>query len=93
MKNDPKNSLLWIRNRLQTKFEDDQVIIHELDNIIHNYLFIKRVIPVNEVEKICKKYYADWDLGKSELSFGMSEDDKQQVKTFMISLIKDFMNI
>lgn len=93
MKTDPKHSLLWIRNRLKNKFHDDQLVINELDNIINNYLLVKKVIPINNIEQICKKYYADWDLEKSELSFGMDESDKVNVRTFVINLLKDLVKI
>ena len=93
MKTDPKNSLLWIRNRLQNKFHDDQLVIDELDSIINNYLLVKKIIPIQDIEKICKKYYADWDFEKSELSFGMDDTDKVNVRTFIINLLKDLVSI
>lgn len=93
MKNDPKSSLLWIRNRLKNKYHDDQFVIDEIDSVIENYLLIKKIILLEDIDKICKKYYADWEFEKCELNFGMDNNDKAKIREFMINLLKDLVKI
>ena len=44
------------------------------------------------IEMICKKYHADWDFDKSELSFGHSEESRNAIKIYAKNLIKDYIN-
>lgn len=85
--------LKWLLNRLKYKYHENDI---ETINYINNILDHKHIIPtdINNIiiEKICKKYHADWDFEKSELSFGHSEESKNEIRCYIRNVIKDYIN-
>ncbi len=55
------------------------------------YKDIDITIDTAIIEKLCRKYHADWDFDESELSFGHSDESRNQIRSHMKNIIKDYM--
>ena len=92
-KNKDNVFLQWLLNRLTYKHnEQDIEVINILGSIINDRHIISNNIDDSIIEMICKKYHADWDFDKSELSFGHSEESRNAIKIYAKNLIKDYIN-
>jgi hypothetical protein len=90
--NASKVFLEWLSNRLIFKYhEKDAEIIDGIKNIINNKQIIDITIDTAIIEKLCRKYHADWDFDESELSFGHSDESRNQIRSHMKNIIKDYM--
>jgi hypothetical protein len=91
--NNSKIFLEWLTNRLIYKHhEDDAETIENITNIVQNKYIIDKNIDLLVVEKICRKYHADWDFEESELNFGHSDESRNGIRSYTQNIIKDYIN-
>lgn len=88
-----KAFLKWLSNRLIYKYQEkDKDILDKIQIIIKYKHIINTDIDDTILEKICKKYHADWEFEESELNFGHSDESRQEIKNYTKNIIKDYIN-
>jgi hypothetical protein len=88
-----KAFLQWLTNRLIYKYQEkDNQVLDRIQTLIKCKHIIDTIIDDKIVEKICKKYHADWSFDDSELNFGHSDESREQIRSHTKNIIKDYIN-
>lgn len=86
----PSNFLGWLFNRLKFKYHEDETILYQIKDIYSNYILFPKKIPIDIIDKICKKHYPDFDIDKTpDLNIGYTNNERLQIKQFIVSVIED----
>lgn len=89
--NNTNNFLTLLCSRLKYKYSEDNIILYKLEQIRDNYLLLPKKIEVDMLDKICKKFYFDFDMEKSEdMKLGYTEDERSRIRVMMLNIIKEF---
>lgn len=83
--------LSWFYNRVSTKHQESTIIVDRLKNIIiNNRKAIKRTPSPEFIEKMCEKYYPDFNMDKdSDLNWGYTAKEKESIRVFIKNLYID----
>lgn len=85
------NFLNLLSSRLKHKYSEEDIIIYKLDEIKNNFILLPKKIDIQTLDKICKKFYFDFDMEKSEdMKMGYTEEERSRIRVMMINIIKEF---
>jgi len=85
----PKQFLVWIKNRLFIKHKEIDPVIKDIDFLLANYSFIKNEISDEIIDKICRQHYADFDMNQCELNIGYSDEQRNSLRSFIRCVIEE----
>lgn len=88
MIHNPDTIIHWLQQRLKFKHRDT-VASSQLDAIRSDYRFFPKSIPVDLVNKLCHKYYPDFDIDRiSDMNIGYTEKERMQIKNLIMDIIE-----
>lgn len=82
------NFLHWLYLRLKFKYKEEQYILSQYEKILNDTRLIKKSIPINFIDKICKEHFIDFDIEKiPDLNMGFTEEERSKLRNFAIDLL------
>lgn len=82
------NFLHWMYLRLKFKYKEDDDILSQYEKILTSTKLIKKTIPINFIDKVCKEHFVDFDLDKiPDLNMGYTEEERARMRNFAIDLL------
>lgn len=82
------NFLHWLYLRLKFKYKEEADILSQYEKILNDTRLIKKSIPINFIDKICKEHFIDFDMEKvPDLNMGFTEDERSKIRNFAIDLL------
>jgi len=83
--------LSWFYNRVGTKHQESTIIVNRLKNIFtNNRKAIKRIPSPEFIEKMCEKYYPDFNMDKADdLKWGYTTKERESIRAFIKNLYMD----
>lgn len=85
-KNEPVKFLSWLYHRLNNKYNEEEVVLARLADIIHNYQIINQSINSKYIDEMCKKHFVQFDLDDG---YGFDNQFKNQLRYLIIDMIAD----
>lgn len=85
-KNEPVKFLSWLYHRLNNKYNEEDIVLARLADIIHNYQIINQSVSMKYIDEICKKHFVQFDLDDE---FGFNDKFKNQIRYLLIDVIAD----
>lgn len=91
MKIKDKEFLIWFFKRLVYKHDENNDIVQKLNNFLSQNIMIPKQIDIKIIDKVCKKFYPDFDIEKApDLSYiGWSEKERDNTRLLIIETIKE----
>lgn len=86
-KNKPYDFLNWLYFRLKNKYNEDDIILNRVADIIHNYKLINSSIDIETIDKLCKNVYPHFDLDLGGLN-GFDNESRNKLRLLVISTIE-----
>lgn len=86
-KNSSVDFLLWLRNRLKNRYDEEECVIDSLDMIIRTKKIVNKSIDVRLVESICEKLWPGFVPETSEF-FGSVDKYSEQEKNDIRALVQ-----
>lgn len=87
------NFLDWLYQRLKFKYREDESILEQINCISKEYKLLPKKIPVDLINKICKKHYPDFDIEKTpDLNIGYTNTERLQIQNLVLDIISDTTN-
>lgn len=78
--------------RLKHKYKENVIIINKIDQIKDKFILLPKQINIDTLDKICKKFYFDFDMEKStDINLGYTEDEKNKIRTMIIGILYEFI--
>lgn len=90
---EPQQFLTWIKNRLLYKYQETEPVLDQIDQFLSDYSFIKTNISDEMIDRLCKKYYADFEMDNCDINIGYSETQRDKLREFMRSVLEDYKNL
>lgn len=88
-----KEFLVWLLNRLQRKYSEDQEILDKIQHLISHKKIVDERISVDFINNVCNKYYPGFHFDKQEdISIGYSDQEKKEIYSLISSVIIDTIN-
>jgi len=82
------NFLHWLYLRLKFKYKEEADILSQYEKILNDTRLIKKSIPINFIDKICKEHFIDFDMEKvPDLNMGFTEEERSKIRNFAIDLL------
>lgn len=85
-KNEPVKFLSWLYYRLKNKYNEEDIVLARIADIIHNYQIINQSINMKYVDSMCKKHFIQFDLDEG---FGFEPEFMNQLRYLIIDVISD----
>jgi hypothetical protein len=80
--------LHWLYLRLKFKYKEEADILSQYEKLLTDTRLIKKSIPINFIDKICKEHFIDFDLEKiPDLNMGYTEEERSKIRNFAIDLL------
>lgn len=87
---EPQRFLHWLTNRLKFKYKEDDSVLIQINNLLDNYQIFPKKISLEIIDKICKKYYPDFEMEKvPEMNIGYTTSERVQIRNFVIGIIQE----
>jgi hypothetical protein len=78
-------------SRLKHRYNENEKILSKLESIKDDYLFLPKKIELDVLDKICKKFYFDFDMEKSlDLKLGYTEEERSRIRIMVFNIAKEF---
>jgi hypothetical protein len=88
-KNEPVKFLNWLYHRLKNKYNEEEIVLARIADIIHNYNFIQSKFDIDFAEKLCKKHFVEYELSSDDDScYGFNDNLKLRLVNLVIDTIK-----
>jgi hypothetical protein len=88
-----KEFLVWLLNRLERKYSEDEEVLDKIRYIISNKKILDERISVDFINNVCNKYYPGFSFEKTEdLSLGYTNHEKKEIYSLVSSIIIDTIN-
>ena len=86
-----KEFLIWFFNRCKFKLGVEEHILNKLYALFKNNHIVPKKISSVQLDDMCKKYYADFDMEKSEdINWGYTDDERNKIRKFILGILSDF---
>jgi hypothetical protein len=85
-----KDFLVWLRNRLNNKYNEDQLVLDSLNNIIRYKQIVSSKIDLGVVNKICNKFWPNFDGNNTSDIVGLqeySEKEKTEIRNMVMNIL------
>ena len=82
-----KPYLLWLKKRLENKYQESNKILETIDFIVDDHTILPKIIPQHHIDEICRQHYTDFDMSPCELNLGYTEAQRQDIRIFINSII------
>lgn len=82
--------LLWLRNRLENRYNEERSVIESLNMIIRTKKIVNKAIDVRLVESICEKLWPGFIPETSEF-FGSVDRYSEQEKNDIRALVQKIL--
>ena len=87
----PKDFLSLLASRLKHKYKESEEILSKLNNIQSEYTIIPKKIDITTIDKICKKFYYDFDMDKcTDIKLGYTEEERNRIRIMMVNIVNEF---
>lgn len=88
-----KEFLVWLLNRLERKYSEDQEVLDKVRYIISNKKILDERISVDFINNVCNKYYPGFHFDKQQdLSMGYTDQEKKEIYSLVSSVVIDTIN-
>lgn len=77
-KNKDVEFLNWLKNRLKNKYDEDDLVIDNLDRIINTKKIVNKAIDVSVVEHICCSLWPNFNNASSDYFCGIDEMNSKE---------------
>jgi uncharacterized linocin/CFP29 family protein len=85
-----KKFIFWFINRLKNKHKENPEILNQFEAIVSNHLFVKKSVPKDMVDNICKKHYPDFDIERADdFALGYTEKDRDHMRNMIVDIINE----
>lgn len=82
------NFLHWLYFRLKFKYKEDNSILSQYEKLLSDNRLIKKTIPIDFIDKICKQHFIDFDMEKTpDLNMGFNEEERSKIRNFAIDVL------
>lgn len=86
-KDKPVKFLNWLYYRLKNQYNEEDIVLARLADIVHNYTIVNTSINRSYIDNICKKHFIEYDL---EDDFGgFTADFKEKLRNLIVGVISD----
>lgn len=88
-----KEFLVWLKNRLDNKYNEDRLVINALDHIITTKTLVSEMIDIETIDKICNKVWPNFDGTNSGDIIGISEyseSEKEEIRKCVTGIILEY---
>ena len=91
MKTEDREFLSWFFKRLIYKYDENRTIIQKLGDFVSKNIVIPKQIDIKIIDKVCKRFYPDFDIEKvPELNYiGWNEKERNNTRSLIIETIKE----
>lgn len=77
--------------RLKNKYQENDIIVHKLQKIQEQYVLVPKHIDIVSLDKICKKFYFDFDMDKApDINMGYTEDERTRIRVMIVNVLNEF---
>lgn len=85
--------LSWFFNRITKKHQEPSIIVDRFQNILFaNKKNINKIPSPSFIEKLCLKYYPDFNMEKEDgLKWGYTKEEQDIIRKFIKNLYIDIM--
>lgn len=85
-----KQFIQWLFSRLQNKYKEDLSVIQGLGDFISSNMIIPKQIQVSTIDNICKKFYPDFDIERTDgLDIGFNDAERNHMRGMIVESIKE----
>jgi hypothetical protein len=84
----------WLTTKLKEDFHQSDVVIDRIYSIYNNKPKAKISLAGDRLDALCKKYYADFDLEKTEyMKIGYSDPERDEIRAFIKNISSDLVSM
>lgn len=88
-----KEFLVWLLNRLERKYSEEEEVLNRVRYIISHKKILDERISVDFINNICNKYYPGFDFDKQQdLAIGYTNQEKKEIYSLVSAVVIDTIN-
>lgn len=89
-----KEFIRWLFSRLQNKHKEDISVIQGLGSFIANNIIMSKKIDNTTIDKVCKKFYPDFDIEReSDINIGFTDKERCHMRNMILETITELSKL
>lgn len=88
-RDNPREFFEWLYLRLKNKYNEDNIVLDRMSDILHNYSITSKSVDLEFVDNICKKHFIDFDFDQDDtFQTAMNEELKNKLRYFVLDILQ-----